>query len=438
MEVIQNKEFKPESPVRTIVMGLIVIGVFFGGLGSWAALAKIHGAVIAGGQVEVDLEKKVVQHLEGGIVKKIMVRNGDKVKKGQVLIELVGTDVNSMADLLGRQIDAQVAIGARAEAEKDFLPAIKWPQDISSRKNDPKVAELIDAEEKVFHSKRSMLLGHVNLLRTQIKQIDDQIKGFEDQIVSTNSIMDSLNEELKAKEELYKGRYIEKSRVMELKRSLSGYEGRKAQMDSNVAESRERIAEIKLKIADLYNNYKTTAAEELTQAQNQLFTLAERVRPYQDAQQRLEIKAPISGVVLNLQVHSVDGVVTPRQPLMDIVPEDSQLIVAAKIMVQDITKVHVGQACDVQLSAFDRRTTPLIPGKVTYVSADAMDSKNAYQQYEYYLVHVTVDPEILKENDLYLSPGMPVAVYIKVKSRSVLDYLLEPLTENFRNTFRET
>mgnify|MGYP001247270830 CR=1 FL=1 len=432
----------PELPIRfadsrrIIRSGLFIILLFFGVGGTWVTLARITGAVIASGELRVDTERKTVQHLEGGIVKDILVRNGDQVEAGQPLLVLDSSRVVSASDQLRIQIVAAQLDEARLNAEKNLESGVAWPP------NDPEVPihkykELLESARKVFSSGRETLENKIDLLRKQIDQLDQQDLSITGRLQAEQQIIAALQEELDAKLILFEEQYIDKTRILELRRAVAEHQGLQAQLRGSQAELRERKAEFQLRISTLENEYRQEAVNRQSEVQQRLFDLQQQLVPLLDARGRLTVTAPVAGEVVALQVHSVGGVISPGQPLMDIVPKDSPLIVECRIMVNDITHIFKGQLADVQLLAFNRRTTPKIPGEVVYISADRILQKTAYGEQPAYIVYVELDKQELVKNDLYISPGMPAAVFIRTEPRTVLDYILEPLTANFDRALRE-
>ena len=421
---------------RIILAGLIVVGLFFGLGGAWITFAKISGAIIAPGEIRVDSERKTVQHLEGGIIRKILVRNGDQVEVGQPLILLDSPQIVSATDQLLLQLAATRIEEARLVAERELLPSPKWPQEDGSVPA-AKFSELLSAAQKVFSSGRLALENQSELLEKQISQLHEQIRSINDRLVAEEEISLTLKEELEAKQVLYEQHYIEKTRILELRRSLAERQGLQAQLRGSLAETREKIAEFELRIQALKSEYRQKAITRLSDVQQILFSLQQKLLPLKDARMRLQVTAPVAGQVVELQVHSEGGVLQPGQPLLDIVPTDSPLIVVAHIKVSDITRIQLGQIADVQLSAFPTRTTPKVSGKVVYISADRIMQRTPYGEQPSYVVHIELDKQELSDNDLYLTAGMPAAVFIKTEERTVLDYALEPLTQNFDRAMRE-
>lgn len=428
--------YNTDDPKRIIATGLLVVLLFFGGLIGWAALAKINGAVIASGIVKVEAERKTVQHLEGGIVENIFVKEGDSVEAGQPLLQLESSQINASVDMLRKERDKDIAAQARYRAEQRFSSTIEWPKSLLSRQDNPTVKDVMTGEEKLFHARRESLTGQISLYESQISQIKQQIAGVEEQIRSESNIISSLQEELKAKQELYEGRYLEKSQLLQLQRELDTHQGQRGRFIQGVGEARQKISELSLRISDLRNRWVEDATNSLSKIEPELFQINDKLRPLEDAQKRLVITAPVSGKIVDLKIHSKGGVIRPGEPLMDVVPENRPMIIEAKVPINHIADIHVGQEAVVHLEAFDRRTTPPVPGKVSYISADSLEAKTAQGSVNYYEVYIQVNDQDVKKVNAYLYPGMPVSVFMTTKERSVLALILEPLEKNFERSMR--
>ena len=438
-EIDASRPPLPTSSKKIIFWGLAFVAIFFGGLGTWIATAQIQGAVIAPGEVIVESYRKMVQHLDGGIVQEILVREGDVVQEGQVLIRLDGERVRASRDLYRGQMDALLAREARLVAEKEKNDRIGWPEELLARRDVPEVAESMKTEEEVFVSRRASMESQQNLYRAQIVQLRSQIRGQQDQLESIESTIASLEEEIAAKRPLLEGRYLDRSHIMELERALNSHRARRDELKSAVTLATERIEELELKIADLETQYIDEAVSRLAETRQAIMDLRERLRPAEDACRRLEIKAPEAGVVVNLNVRTEGGVIQGGQPLMEIVPRDSGLIVSAMVAPDKIDDVKVGQQASVSLSAFPMRYTPKVDGTVTYVSADRVESRQQNIP-PHYLVYVQLDPESLNDaikDVTRLTPGMPAEVYIQTEAKTVLDYILSPITESMNRALRE-
>ncbi|MDH3998329.1 MAG: HlyD family type I secretion periplasmic adaptor subunit [Desulfuromonadales bacterium] len=421
---------------RIIMAGLIVVGLFFGVGGLWVTFAELTGAVIANGEVRVDSERKTVQHLEGGIVRKILVRNGDQVEAGQPLLLLDSTQVGAATDHTLLQFAAAKIVEARLLAEIELAATPSWPQQDGSIP-EKKFAEMLSSERKVFTSGRGALENQNALLNKQIQQLHEQINSLDDRLAAGALVTETLQEELDAKLVLYQDHYIDKTRILELRRALADRQGSLAQLRGSQAELRERVAEYGLRIHALESEYRQKSINLLAEKQKEIFSLQQQLLPLQDARRRQVVTAPVSGEVVAMEVHSEGGVIKPGQAILDIVPEDSPLIVEVRIQVSDVTYVFPDQEADVQLLAFPSRSTPKVAGKVVYVSADRIMQRTAYGEQPSFIVHVELNRQELVENSLYLTAGMPAAVFIRTKPRTVLDYIIEPLKENFDRAMRD-
>lgn len=433
----ESKGNEVEDPNRIIRQGLCIILLFFGGMGLWAVFGHISGAVVAPGKIKIESERKTVQHLEGGIVEDILVREGESVRLGQPLITLQSVQVDASTAMLQQQLVAQLAAGERAAVEKVLGPELIWSDELRDMADELHCADVLANESKIFESRRDALRGQLSLIETQIAQLDAQVAGFQDQIAAETKIIATLREELNAKRELFRQRYLEKSQILELERNLATHEGSRGQLRQSVAEARQRATELTLRMEDLRNQFVATATADLGRLQNEMAQTRERLRPLKDAKSRLQVTAPVAGKVVDLKVHSRGGVVKPGEPLMDIVPENTPLIVETQVPVNKITEVYAGQDALVQLDAFDTRLVPHIPARVTYVSADRLEQQTPGGAMPYYLCHVEIDPAALRKENAYLSPGMPVTVFITTKQRSVLFYIMEPLLKSWDRALRD-
>ena len=426
-----------EDPHRIIRQGLLVIGLFFGVLGIWSVFGHISGAVVAQGKIKIETERKTVQHLEGGIVDAILVREGQEVKAGQELIILESVQVDADTSMLQKQLVAHNAAYLRHMAERDMASELVWPEAIKHEAAAVNSPEVLANEEKIFHARRESLQAQLSLLTTQLAQLDAQVLGFEDQLKAEKTIIATLHEELRAKRQLYKERFLERSQILQLERDLASHQGNRGRLRQSIAEAKQRAAELHLRMEEIKVRFVEETTRALGELENEIIQVRERIRPLQDAGKRLRITAPVSGKVVDLKVHSRGGVVRPGEPLMDIVPHDNPLIVETQVPVNKITDVYIGQEALVQLDAFDTRLVPHMPGKVTYISADRLEESTSAGALPYYLCYVEVDPASLEAEQLYLSPGMPVTVFITTKKTSVLYYMVEPLIKNWDRALRE-
>ncbi len=421
---------------RLVHIGLAVIGVGVVGVGGWAAFAPLSGAVIAPGFVKVDMNRKVVQHQEGGIVKEIMVRDGQQVQQGQVLLVIDDVRVDASLDLLRQQLDAERSKAARLEAERALAPAPIFAEDLARRASEHKLAEVMAREKALFRARRDALDSQVALLRRQIAEAQFELAALTDQVDAEARALKLQKDELAANDELFQKNYVARTRVLTLQRAVAEYEARHGEHRAEVSKTRQRAGELELRIQSMRNDYVKAATDELKDTTNRIFDLDERLRPTRDAAERQKIVAPMTGEVVGMKVFSPGGVVGPREVLMEVVPELKTLVVEARLRPEDINHVRAGTRADVRLTSYKQRNTQLVEGKVSYVSGDSLiDTATGTQ---YYLVQIEVPPQALAEaGNLTLQAGMPAEVYMRTDSRTAFDYLLAPVTAYFRRGMRE-
>lgn len=421
-----------------IRQGLIVLLFFFGILGGWAAFGKISGAVVVPGTIIIDTERKTVQHLEGGIIDTIHVREGDRVDEGQSLITLKSVTVTSSVDMANKNLILLLAARSRYEAEKALFQPIRWDSELLELTKKYNSRDVLESEQKMFEARRASYQSQVDLLESQIAQINQQILGLQEEVNAEKTIIATLTEELKAKRILMEKKYLEKSQVLELERQLATHKGNHGKLRQTIAATEQEKSGLQLQKEGLTIGIIEQAAKEMNDLDSKILQTREQLRPLRDTQERLEVVAPVSGRIVGLEVHSPGGVISPGQKLMDIVPEDSPLVAEVHIPVHEIADVHVGQEAQAQLDAFDRSTTPLIPAKVISIAADRQEEQTSMGMVPYYLCYVQLFPESADTSrEIYLSPGMPVTIFITTRKQTVLSYILEPLLRNWDRALRE-
>jgi HlyD family type I secretion membrane fusion protein len=428
----------PAADARRVMRaGSLIIVLAFGLLGAWASLAPLMGAVIASGVVKVENNRKTVQHLEGGIVKEILVQDGDHVQAGQPLIIIRDAKIDAQLMGASAQLEAEMAKAARLQAERDGLSAIAFPIDLTNRRAEPRVAQLLRVETSLFETKRHALKEQLQLIQSQTREIRQEMEGLNAQAQAGRSALDLLNQEIEANEKLQKLNFISKMQVLKLHRNREEYQSRQGESLAALAKARQKITELEMRGANLRNQYQQAAADELAIAQSRTVDLSERVKPSQDAVKRQAITAPIAGTVVALKVFTVGGVVAPGAPLLDIVPEEDTLIIEARVNVDDIQHVHPGIPADIRFTAYPTRSTPLVMGELKYVSADRLTDKDTGASY--YLAQVRVDQDsIAAATAVKLQPGLRAEVFLKTGERTALDYLLEPISSSLRRALRES
>lgn len=425
--------------MRLIVRaGLVVIASGAAAFVLWSSLAPLSGAVIAPGFVKVDMNRKVVQHQEGGIVKEVKVRDGDKVTLGQALLVLEDLRVDAAVEMLRQQLDGERAKSARLESERTIAPRVVFPAQLEERRDNPKAAETMSRETSLFTARREALDGQVAVLRKQIAETLEEAKALGDQIAAEERAIRLQKEELAINEKLLKENFVQKTRLMALERGVAEYEARWGEHRAELAKTRQRTSELELRVLSMRNAYIQTATDEQKESTARIFDLEERLRPSKDAAERQTIRAPASGEVVGMRVFSPGAVVGPRDVLLDVVPENKILIVEARIRPEDVNHVRPGSAADVRLTAYKQRSTPLVLGKVTYVSGDRLVEGSGAAAQAYYSVHIDVPVAALAAaGNLQLSAGMPAEVYVRTDSRNAFDYLLAPVTVFLRRGMRE-
>lgn len=419
-----------------ISKGLWVIAIFVIGGISWMALTPLHGAVIAQGLIKVEGNHKTVQHQEGGIIKKIYVRDGDTVKYGQPLILLEDLRIDASVEILRDQLDSEMAREARLKAEKSLAPKINFPSSLLSRAKAPKTKDLLATETSLFNSRRDAMLSQTNLLRNQILQVEQESLGLQQQFDSEKKSIEYSDEELKFNEPLYEKKFIAKARMLQLQRSVSDYQVRLGEHAADIAKAKQLKSELEMRIISLRNDYIKYAADDLKKNSDQLAELREKLRPTEDAATRQTILSPASGKVVGLRVFTEGAVIGPREPMMDIIPQNSTLRLEAKVNLDAINNLKLGQEASIRFSAFNLRTTPMVMGKVVYISADSVADKDGAPPY--YAVHILPDQQSLAHaGNLNLQSGMSAEAYITTTKRTVLDYILEPVTTSLLHAFKE-
>jgi HlyD family type I secretion membrane fusion protein len=424
------------DPRRIVRGGLLAIALGCAAFGVWAAYAPLSGAVIAPGFVKIDLNRKLVQHQEGGIVRAVRVRDGDRVQAGQELVVLDDVRIDAQLDLLRTQLDAEHAKAARLEAERAYQSMPTFPAALKKRIKEPKIAELLAREATLFRARREALDSQVAVLRRQIRETSEEADALAQQLKAEEEALRLQKEELTLNQKLLSQGYVQKPRLLALQRGVAEYEARHGERRAELSKARQRAAELELRTLTMRNAYVQTAADELKEASARIFDLEERIRPSRDAAERQKIAAPIAGEVVGLRIFNSGSVIGPREILMEIVPDEKRLIVEARIRPEDVNYVRAGSPADVRLTAYPSRTTPLVHGAVAYVSGDRMVEQQTGAAY--YVVHVDVTEEALAQaGNLRLQAGMPAEIFIRTDNRTAVDYLLAPVTAYLRRAMRE-
>jgi len=427
-----EREFR--SAKRT---GQIILFVVFGIFGLWSVLAPIDGSSHAAGIVTVKSFKKPVQHLEGGIIKEVKVHDGDRVKAGDVIVVLDDTQAKSQLGSLTAQLKARLAQEARLIAERDNKNSVTYPPELS--RDDPLARTEIDAQDHVFKTRISALTGEIQVYQQRVDELQSRIGGQEDLRNSKSDLLKMLQDEIKDYQALLKEGFADKTHLRDLERSQAMTSGEAADLTSAIAASKIQIGEAKLQVLQLQNKNQTEVAAQLSDVQTQIKDLRERITALADAVERSQVRSPDNGVINNLKVHTPGTVIPAGVILAEVVPQSDELIVEAKVTPLDIDIVKVGQMAKIHMSALNSRKVPNLEGKVISLSADAITEQGANgASASYYLARIELTPESLQNlNGEVLVPGMPAEVFITTGSRTLLKYIMRPLTDSMARSLRE-
>lgn len=411
---------------RCVVMvPLAAVGV---AMAIWCSLAPLSGAVVANGQVQTQLGRKTVQHLEGGIVREVMVREGQQVRRGDPLLIVSDARSGAALELLQKQAEAERIRGSRARAELAFSPVVDWPEGASGA--------VVTRERELFEARRQTLDAQLGALQVQLRNAHLRTTALSSQLEASRRSSELARDELVIHAQLAVSGFIQKTRLMALERDVADRHSRVEATRGQIAEARMQTGALGNSIAQARGIYRQRAADELRDASERLRDIEERLRPSQDQFERQIVRAPVDGAVMKVRVSAPGTAVGPREPLLEIVPADESLVVELRIDPHDIDHVRQGGAADVRLSAFDARTTHLLSGIVSSVSPDA--TTDPASQRTWYVAQVEVPRgELAKHRRLRLQAGMPAEVFITTPPRSLLDYLLEPLGIFTRRAMRE-
>jgi epimerase transport system membrane fusion protein len=435
--VLMPKLEEDETGIATRVVrkGMFVSVLLVGGFFLWASFAPLSGAVIADGKIKITTNRKTIQHLEGGIVKEILVKDGDRVKLGQPLIVLEDTRNSAELNILRDQYDALLAKEARLFAEKTLAARINFPNSLIEPSSALK-KELINREMAIFNSKRKMLNDQISLLRAELSHAKEAANSYQSQLTAIEENIKYKEEQLSMRESLHQKNFVGKADVLNFRQSLTDKKELFGAQSADFNNTKARISELELRVIDTKNRYIQEADSESKDVNQQMTEIAERIRPAEDTLKRRVIVAPIDGQVISLKVTTLGGVVPPGQPIMDIVPVSDDLVIEVRVKNTDIDTVYPGQKAEVQLNAYNQRTTPMVAGEVLYVAGDAVEDQQSNQLY--YPAHVQIDKAAFKDlKHVKIEPGMPATAFIRTQQRTFMEYLLSPVTQRFRHTFKE-
>lgn len=429
-----DPERNPMSWRVVLWIGYAIVLLFFGVFGVWAAFAPLGSGAIAIGQIEVAGSQKVVQHLEGGIIKAIRVREGDIVRAGDVLIELQGTQASVNRERLTQRSLALLGEEARLIAERDDRDAIDFPEVLTGRADDPYVQSIVDGERRLFEGRRAAFKSQQGLLDKRVAKSREEIVALAAQQRSDRRQLEIIDEEISGVRELFEKGLERKPRLLGLQRQQASLQGSIDNREALMARAEQTIAETEFQRLTVVEQNRAEIETELRDTQTQLQDLREQLVSAEDQISRNTVRAPRSGKVYGLRFHTEGGVIGPGEPIMNIVPEDEELIVKAKIQPTDIDVVEIGAPTTVRLTAYSQRTAKPIDGRVVHISPDVVTPTEGPPHYE---ARIRLSTEMLAQHDVDLVPGMPAMAIISTGDQTLLEYLISPLTRSLETAFRE-
>ncbi|MBO4226005.1 HlyD family type I secretion periplasmic adaptor subunit [Bradyrhizobium neotropicale] len=419
-----------------LIVGLVVVLVVAGGFGGWASTVPISGALIAPGSVVVDSNVKKVQHPTGGVVGEVRVRDGDLVKTGDIVVRLDETVVKASLAIVVKTLNGLYARAARLEAEQQGRDKIAFPKALADRAEDPDVRDVLASETKLFEVRVNGRIGQKAQLRERVTQLNEEIEGLKAQEVAKDKEIELVQKELVGVRQLFDQHLVQLTRLTTLERDAARLAGERAQYIAARAQAKGKITETELQIIQVDKDMLAEVSKDLRETNDKIGEFVERKVTAEDQLRRIDIRAPQDGMVLQSTVHTVGGVITAGDAIMMIVPQADALSVEAKVNPQDIDKLQIGQKTLLRLSAFNQRTTPEISGVVTRVSADVTTDQRTGQSF--YTIRVSMpSDEIKRLGDVKIIPGMPVEAFVQTGDRTMLSYLMKPLSDQFMRSFRE-
>jgi HlyD family secretion protein len=419
---------------RHLLLGAAAALVLVGGVGGWATTTELSGAVIAQGQLVVDSNVKKVQHPTGGVVGELRVKDGDRVKAGDVLLRLDETQARTNLAIVTSALDELAARQARGEAERDGAQRVNFPADLLARLDNPEVQRVTMGEQKLFEIRRGAREGQKAQLKEQIAQLGQQIQGTAEQEAAKAKEIDWIQQELKGIRDLWRQNLAPFNRLTTLERDGARLEGERGALIATAAQARGRIAEMELKILQIDEDLRTEVGKELAEIRGKKSELVEKRVAAEDQLKRIDLVAPQDGKVFQQTVHTIGGVIQAGEAVMLIVPDGDSLIVEAKIAPQEIDQVRMGQGAVLRFTAFNQRTTPELNGEVVRIGADVTQEEKKNESY--YAVRIRVaDGELARLGEQKPVAGMPVEAFIQTTPRTVMSYLVKPMHDQITKAF---
>ncbi|WP_454853045.1 HlyD family type I secretion periplasmic adaptor subunit [Rhizobium binxianense] len=428
----------PRSIRFHTMIGLTMLFTSFGGFGLWAATAQLASAIIAQGSFVATGNNKIVQHLEGGIIKEMHVSEGASVKEGEILLTLDPTAALANERMLKLRRLRLEAVVTRLRAEAQGSREFKIPEIVMAEASDPDVNAIIQSQNVVFHSKQVKLEEQLNLIEKNIKSLEYRFSGYQGQKESFERQLALLTEERDSKARLVKVGYMRKTDLLAIERAIADAMGDISRLTGEINESEAEIAKFRQEAIIAINSNKQAALDALETAESDLDSVRQQMHEAAGVLERTIIRSPVSGTVVRSYYHTAGGVITTGKPIMEILPAHVPLILEAQVLRTSIDQLHEGQTASIRLTALNRRTTPVLQGKVFYVSADSIEESAGLSTKDVYIVRVEVpDSEIARIHNFHPVPGMPADVLIQTSERTFFEYLTKPITDSMSRAFRE-
>ena len=436
-----DRPYQPGSPYKVVLIGAAIVLAAFVGLGTWAALAPLDSAALAPGNVVVESSRKLVQHPEGGVVESIAVQEGDRVADQQLLLKLDPTEPQANFAAVRGKLNSALARRARLRAERAGADGVDFPQELVqlAENGSAQARQVMATARSQFRERRQSMRGQVSIQREKIAQLDQKISGLKAQRSSNERQVSIMTDELKDLRELYEQGYYPRTRILQMERELAQLDGQIGSASAQIAQAQNAISEARLKIEQTRQEFNEKVSQALSETEDEIGELRQRLVVAAQKLERTAVRAPQDGVVQNMTVHTVGGVVRAGEEIMQVIPVQDRLIIEAEVSPNDIDIVAAGQEAEVRMSALSGSTTPTLTGNVKQVSADRIVQEgNGGQQRSFYKAMIEIPPEELKKlGTQKLQAGMPAEVLINTGEQTVLEYLIRPITDAMSRGFIE-
>lgn len=430
----------PRSLGKATIAGLLILVFGIGGFGVWAGTAPIDGAVVSSGSFVATSQNKTIQHLEGGIIDELRVREGDHVKTGETLAVLDDTAAKAKLQRLRVRLRRLKAVSARLEAETKLSDSIDFGDLAETADKDETLASVLERQREEFRSRLTKRLDQERVLDLEISSLKESVRGYKTRISALDTQLELIEQELADKQTLLKKGLMRKPEALALERQKARLRGEIGTLQARIGEVKERMARARQKIVHMRSSTVSAAYEELRKVETQVDDIREQMGAARDVVDRSEIRAPVAGTIVELMYHTPGGVLEPGGTLLKLLPTNDDVIIETRVRPTDIDNIAVDQDAYIRLTALNQRTTPMIPGRVDYVSADAVsENPGNSREKASYIVRVKLDKERASEIPGFNArPGMPAEVYIKTGERTFFDYLMRPLKDTLTRAFRES